>query len=402
MQAIVVAKPYKFVPPRRGTFWPGVLSPLLPALLRSHGVTAVECRGAEKLAASVAAGRGVMLAPNHCRPCDPYVVAALGHAVGRHVHIMASWHLFMQGRMQRFLLTRAGIFSVYREGLDREALKCAIDILTEARRPLVLFPEGVISRHNDLLNPLMEGTAMIARNAAKQRAAQPGGRGVVIHPVGIRYFFEGDLNATVEPMLRDIEQRLTWEPCHGRPLIERIGKIGDLLHELSAPQNAWLNAHPRAANATLIVASAFIDLFGLYLLGSSLLGATLRPFLALVILFALRQLCQGLSTLPAPQGIIWRHPGFPSLLVTYDVGNDFFFSGHTAIAVLAVLELGRAGPPWLVAAAGLVAVFEVVTVIVLRAHYLVDVFAAAFVAWGCESAASRFAPAIDACLHRLF
>ncbi len=252
MQAIVVAKPYKFVPPRRGTFWPGVLSPLLPAMLRGHGVAAVECRGAEKLAASVAAGRGIMLAPNHCRPCDPYVVATLGRAVGRHVHIMASWHLFMQGRIQRFLLTRAGIFSVYREGLDREALKCAIDILTEARRPLVLFPEGVISRHNDLLNPLMEGTAMIARNAAKQRAAaQPGGPGVVIHPVGIRYFFEGDLNATVEPVLRDIEQRLTWEPCHGRPLIERIGKIGDALltlkeiEFLGSPQPGELNARIR-------------------------------------------------------------------------------------------------------------------------------------------------------------
>ena len=170
-----------------------------------------------------------MLAPNHCRPGDPFVIAALGHAVGRHVHIMASWHLFMQGRLQRFLLPRAGIFSIYREGLDREALKCAIQILAEARRPLVLFPEGVISRHNDRLNSLMEGTALIARSAAKQRAAmQPAGR-VVIHPVGIRYFFEGDLAATVEPMLRDIEQRLTWKPDRSQPLVERIGRIGGAL-----------------------------------------------------------------------------------------------------------------------------------------------------------------------------
>jgi hypothetical protein len=139
---------------------------------------------------------------------------------------MASWHLFMQGPVQRFLLPRAGVFSIYREGLDREALKCAIQILTEARRPLVMFPEGVISRHNDRLNPLMEGTAMIARSAARQRAAvSPPGR-VVIHPVAIRYHFAGDLNATVEPMLEDIERRLSWEPNRGMPLIERIAKVG--------------------------------------------------------------------------------------------------------------------------------------------------------------------------------
>jgi 1-acyl-sn-glycerol-3-phosphate acyltransferase len=170
-----------------------------------------------------------MLAPNHCRPADPFVVGTLGHAVGCHVHIMASWHLFMQGPVQRFLLSRAGAFSIYREGLDREALKCAIQILADARRPLVLFPEGVISRHNDRLNSLMEGTAMIARSAAKQRAgASPPGR-VVVHPVAIRYFFGGDLLATIDPMLADIERRLSWQPDSGLEPIARIRRVGAAL-----------------------------------------------------------------------------------------------------------------------------------------------------------------------------
>ncbi len=187
---------------------------------------AIEFRGAAKLTASVAAGNAIMLAPNHCRPGDPFAVAALGHRVGLDVHVMASWHLFKQGAVQRFLLPRAGVFSIYREGLDREALKCAIQILADARRPLVLFPEGVISRHNDLLNPLMEGTSMIARSAAKQRGAAGA---VVVHPVAIRYLFEGDLAATVGPMLADIEKRLSWRVSTGAPLLERIAKIGGAL-----------------------------------------------------------------------------------------------------------------------------------------------------------------------------
>ncbi|HEY1794313.1 MAG TPA: 1-acyl-sn-glycerol-3-phosphate acyltransferase [Opitutaceae bacterium] len=229
MQAVVVAKPYTFIPPHRGDLWPALLKPLLPRLLRTDGIVSVECRGAGKLAASVAAGHGVMLTPNHSRPGDPFVIGALGHEVGRHLHIMASWHIFMQGRLQRFLLTRAGAFSIYREGLDREALKCAIQAIAEARRPLVLFPEGVITRHNDLLTPLMEGTAMIARSAAKQRAALPTPGKVVVHPVAIRYFFEGDLAATVAPILSDIEVRLSWRPHRELPPVERVAKIGGAL-----------------------------------------------------------------------------------------------------------------------------------------------------------------------------
>src|SRR3989442_6441970 len=44
--------------------------------------------------------------------------------------------------------------------------------------------------------------------------------------------------------------------------------------------------------------------------------------------------------------MIWRRPGFPSLLVTYGTAGDLFFSGHTAIAVYGGVELVRLrGPP---------------------------------------------------------
>jgi hypothetical protein len=135
----------------------------------------------------------------------------------------------MQNRLQTFLLPRLGGFSIYREGTDREALKCAMQIIAEAERALVVFPEGVISRHNDKLNNLMEGTALMARGAAKQRAARnPPGR-VVVHPVAIRYFFDGDVEAAILPVLRDIEHRLTWQPHDDVPLRERIAKIGSAL-----------------------------------------------------------------------------------------------------------------------------------------------------------------------------
>ncbi|MCE9637230.1 MAG: 1-acyl-sn-glycerol-3-phosphate acyltransferase [Planctomycetes bacterium] len=230
MQNIVIARPYEFVPPRGGALWPTLLRLWVPGhLRRTFGVTSIECRHVERLQASVDAGHGILLAPNHCRPYDPFAVDWLGRAVGRNLHIMAGWHLFMQSRLQRWLLPRAGVFSVYREGTDRESLKCAITILTEAKRPLVLFPEGVVSRHNDRLNPLMDGTALMARSAAKERAkSTPPGR-VVVHPVAIRWVFDGDVDATLGPMLDDIERRLAWRPRPGLPLAERIRQVGAAL-----------------------------------------------------------------------------------------------------------------------------------------------------------------------------
>ena len=80
----------------------------------------------------------------------------------------------------------------------------------------------------------------------------------------------------------------------------------------------------------------------------------MRPFVALLILFAFRQVCQALCALPEPKDMIWRYPGFPSLL------------------------------SWLAITAGVVAFLEATTVIVLRAHYTMDVLAAACAA-GCAA-----------------
>jgi hypothetical protein len=153
----------------------------------------------------------------------------------------------------------------------------------------------------------------------------------------------------------------------------REGWIGDAVHDWTAPWHARLVRNRGAANALLITTSVFIDGFGLFLIGSALLGPSMRPGLALLLLFAFRQVAQATCALPAPPGMIWRHPGFPSLLVTYDVANDFFFSGHTAIAVLGAIELSRGAPGWVALAAGGIALGEAVAVLVLRAHYTMDV-----------------------------
>ena len=230
MQNIVIDKPYQFVPPYRSQFWVRVFQPFLARYLsKTWGVESYELRGMELVRESFAAGHGVLLAPNHCRPCDPMVMGLVNPAIGRATHTMASWHLFMEGMIQRWVINRIGGFSVYREGMDRESLRAANQILVEGRRPLVIFSEGIVTRSNDRLGKMQEGVAFMARTAAKQRAkANPPGK-VVVHPMAIRYFFGGDFAKAIDGVLTDIEKRISWQPQRHLEMRARIDKVGDAL-----------------------------------------------------------------------------------------------------------------------------------------------------------------------------
>ncbi len=232
MQDIIVHRPYTFIPPHEGDWWPWFIQKfdlISIWLRRSEGVTAHEVRGAERLRASVEAGHGVMLCPNHCRYADPVAMGYLARQVPVHLFAMASWHLFNQGRFNAFAIQKMGAFSVYREGVDKKAINTAIEILEYAKRPLIVFPEGSVGRTNDRLHALLDGVAFIARTAAKRRAKLASPNKVVIHPVGIKYCFQGDLQEAVSPVLAMIEERLSWRAQTGAPLLERVFKVGHAL-----------------------------------------------------------------------------------------------------------------------------------------------------------------------------
>ena len=228
MQDIIIEKPYQFVPPHRGNFLPKAILKLglVPWYLKKYeGVVSHQLHGVDHLRESMRMGHGVLLAPNHCRYADPLVMAFLAHEAQVPMFAMASWHLFEQSRLQRWALSKMGAFSVYREGLDRQSLDTAIDMLTDPKRPLVVFPEGTVFRTNDRLQPLLDGVAFMARTAAKRRAKDGGTGKVVIHPVAIKYVFHGDLEKAVDPTLDALEKRLTWTLLKETTTLKRIHRI---------------------------------------------------------------------------------------------------------------------------------------------------------------------------------
>lgn len=225
MNSVVSDRPYVPVPPYRGTLWPRALGLYIPRFLRKrYGTAKVDIVGVDKLSASMSSGHGILLTPNHCRDEDPFILSLLSHKVRQPFFVVASAHLFMNSKLRAFVLRRAGAFSIYREGMDKQAVQTSIEILEGAERPLVIFPEGHISRTNDRLTPMLEGTALIARQAARKRAKE--NKKVVVHPVAIRYSFPFDVQAATAPVLDEIETRLTWRPSRDLSLPQRITKVG--------------------------------------------------------------------------------------------------------------------------------------------------------------------------------
>ena len=234
MQRIVIDEPYEFVPPIYGNTWAWLIRQYLKRyhLAKGYGVASIEPRKVERLQASLDAGHGVLMAINHSRISDPLTLTAIADHTGRNMHAMASWHLFKQDRFMTFLLRAMGAFSIYREGVDRQALDTAINILVDGQRPLVVFPEGAVSRHNDVLMPMLEGTSFIARTAAKRREKNGDKGGIVVHPIAIRYFFRGDLTETVTPVIEEIENHFSWYPQSDKSIIVRLQQIGQALLSL--------------------------------------------------------------------------------------------------------------------------------------------------------------------------
>lgn len=232
--SVVLQRPYQYVPPHRGNLWPSFIQTFRIVdyyLKKKEGVVAHQCRDLHHWQSALDRGDGILLAPNHCRYADPLVLGWPARDLRTHVYAMASWHLFNKGTFDAFAIQKMGAFSINREGADRQSLETAIDILASSERPLVLFPEGTTNRTNDVLKPLLEGVAFIARAAARRRAKQSGGR-VVMLPIALKYLCVSDITQWADRQLSELEQRFGWRRPMRQSILGRTVRIAEALLSL--------------------------------------------------------------------------------------------------------------------------------------------------------------------------
>lgn len=237
MQKVVFDEPYEFVPPYRGRFWSWFVDKFLPQLMKSkYGLQNRTVSGSEHLRASLDAGHGIILCPNHSRASDPMMSGFVSRESDCHLYAMASWHVFKQSWLEKFICRRVGAFSVYREGMDRKALNTAVEIVETAERPLVIFAEGVISSANDRLMPLMDGVSFIARAAAKRRMKVNPDAKVVVHPVAFKYTHTGDPEELLSPVLSRLEDLVLWRTHADERVPERVQRLREVMQAIREVQ----------------------------------------------------------------------------------------------------------------------------------------------------------------------
>ena len=229
--------PYVFHPPK----YSPVFGPFLKRLATKHfmerkfNVRETEITGLDRIAELNRQKRPVLITPNHADHADPSVLVYAAKQAGMTFHFMAAREGFERSRVTRFALQRMGAFSVDREGADIAAIKTAINILVEARFPLVIFPEGEIYHHHEVLDELNEGVATIGLRAARKAGPE---RPFYVVPTALRFTHDPSVAASFSERLSRLEREITWKPVPHMDPVDRVYRLGGGL--LAVKEEEWL------------------------------------------------------------------------------------------------------------------------------------------------------------------
>lgn len=169
--------------------------------------------------------------------------------------------------------------------------------------------------------------------------------------------------------------------------IRRVKRIYDAWHQATMGLNARLQSHPTELSILILIASFMMDMMVLLIWGQwVVLGDSFRLPIAYTLLYTIRALMRSCSLLPYPPDYIWQVPKFGedirirSLVVPYQLSDDFFFSGHVGCGILAVSEHFYYRCWWGVIFSSVVTAFQTFVMTATRAHYFIDMFTGAVVA----------------------
>lgn len=217
-------KPPRWWGPKLSPFWVKVCGPVRRRMqVRTQRLREIEVRGLEHLRAADAAGRGILITPNHSGHADAYIMYEAAQRLGKPFYFMTAWQVLgLQNVFRRTFLRWHGCFSVDREGTDLRAFKQTVEILQSEPNPLVIFPEGEVYHLNERVTPFREGPATMALAAARKAE-----REVVCVPCGIRYAYIEDPTAELLEVMDRLEEAMFWRPRPDVPLAKRIYQLGE-------------------------------------------------------------------------------------------------------------------------------------------------------------------------------
>lgn len=175
-------------------------------------------------------GKRTVVCPNHSYRHDPEVMFGLADMADEEFNFIAArevfdWHNGLNG----WFLQQLGCYSVVRGAVDRESFKTTKRIIVENKKKLVLFPEGEISRQNDVLLPLETGAVQLSFWALDDLQKIAPTEPVFIQPVALKYTYKNDITEHLSWCMMKVERRLGIHEDGETSLYKRVRRASEVV-----------------------------------------------------------------------------------------------------------------------------------------------------------------------------
>ncbi len=254
-------QPFTFRPPRRNRLLIALTKLILPREIRRKlKVTRIEIGDEDLAKLKSQQSKRCLLMPSHSGGFEPYIILHLSKLLGDDYHFLAAMEAFEKSPLTGWFMQRLGAYSIIRGTADRPSFQMTRQILVEARRWLVIFPEGQTVWQNDTVIPFQQGVVQLAFKAYETAARQDEAASLLCVPISIKYAYLEDMRHQREASLRRLETSLL--PSGGatpQSAYERLRRIGKAVlaaneksHRLEPDEDASFDDRIQRMKETII------------------------------------------------------------------------------------------------------------------------------------------------------
>lgn len=246
-------KPYQFFPPTPNAFVTGIVKLVnrrfvLPG--GKHRIKSIEIRRADRILPVLQSKARCLLLPNHSTHSDPQMMLEVQRRLRINAATMAAYDVFLRGRMQAWLMQSIGCFSVDREGSDKQAMNCAVDVLLKGARALTVFPEGNVLLMNDRVAPFLGGAAFIGMRAQKKLGKD---KPIYAVPISMHFSHLTDCREAIAQHVAGLEDQLGIKPTGDSKLRPRMRAIGLQILYRNLRQRGYMAPSPDEMDLALLL-----------------------------------------------------------------------------------------------------------------------------------------------------
>ncbi len=202
-------KPHSFRPPKRNPLVISICKRIISAQLRTKlKVTDVDIGDDDLNTLRGLLGKRCLLLPSHSGGFEPYVILYLSELLKTDFNYLAAMEAFEQSPFMGWVMPRLGAYSIIRGAPDRPSFQMTKKLLVEAKRWLVIFPEGQTVWQNDTVMPFQQGVTQIAFKALEEATGTDGDASLFCVPIAIKYAYLENMDREIDASLARLESQL--------------------------------------------------------------------------------------------------------------------------------------------------------------------------------------------------